>query len=50
MKFVVEVAFPLEPFNTYVHKGIAGRNSGRCSKASSPRSCTSPITAWVAAR
>ena len=24
MKFIVEVAFPLEPFNTYVRKGIAG--------------------------
>ena len=24
MKFIVEVAFPLEPFSTYVRKGIAG--------------------------
>lgn len=24
MKFIVEVSFPVEPFNSYVRKGIAG--------------------------
>lgn len=28
MKLIVEVAFPLEPFNTYVRKGIAGEKLG----------------------
>ena len=49
MKFIVEVAFPLEPFNTYVRKGIAGQKLGEGLEGIKPRSCTSPITAWVAA-
>jgi len=28
MKFIVEVDFPLEPFNTYVRKGTAGQKIG----------------------
>ncbi|MGN6781576.1 MAG: hypothetical protein ACTHJH_08750 [Marmoricola sp.] len=28
MKFIVEAAFPLEPFNTYVRKGVAGQRIG----------------------
>lgn len=28
MKFIVEVTFPLEPFNTYVRKGVAGEKIG----------------------
>lgn len=28
MKFIVEVSFPLEPFNTYVRKGTAGEKIG----------------------
>jgi hypothetical protein len=28
MKFIVEASFPLEPFNTYVRKGIAGERIG----------------------
>ncbi len=28
MKFIVEVDFPLEPFNTYVRKGTAGEKIG----------------------
>ncbi len=28
MKFIVEVSFPLEPFNTYVRKGVAGERIG----------------------
>jgi hypothetical protein len=28
MKFIVEVGFPLEPFNTYVRKGTAGEKIG----------------------
>ena len=49
MKFIAEVAFPLEPFNTHVRKGIAGDKLGEGLEGIKPRSCTSPITAWVAA-
>jgi hypothetical protein len=28
MRFIVEASFPLEPFNSYVQKGIAGENIG----------------------
>jgi hypothetical protein len=28
MKFIVEASFPLEPFNTYVRKGVAGEKIG----------------------
>jgi len=28
MKFIVEVNFPLEPFNTYVREGTAGQKIG----------------------
>lgn len=28
MKFIVEASFPLEPFNTYVRKGVAGDRIG----------------------
>ena len=50
MKFIGEVAFPPEPFNTHVRKGIAGDKLGEGLEGIKPRSCTSPITAWVAAR
>ena len=49
MKFIGEVAFPPEPFNTHVRKGIAGDKLGEGLEGIKPRSCTSPITAWVAA-
>lgn len=28
MKFIVEASFPLEPFSTYVRKGVAGEKVG----------------------
>ena len=28
MKFIIEASFPLEPFSTYVRKGIAGERVG----------------------
>lgn len=28
MKFIVEASFPLEPFNSYVRTGVAGRKVG----------------------
>jgi hypothetical protein len=28
MRFIIEVGFPLEPFNTYVRKGVAGDKIG----------------------
>jgi hypothetical protein len=28
MKFIVEASFPLEPFNSYVRKGVAGDKIG----------------------
>ncbi|HBW20678.1 MAG TPA: panthothenate synthetase [Actinobacteria bacterium] len=36
MKFIVEVAFPLEPFNTYVRKGTAGAKIGEVLGAIKP--------------
>jgi hypothetical protein len=44
MKFIVEVGCSLEPFNTYLRQGTAGRKSARCSALSSPESSTSPTT------
>lgn len=36
MKFIVEVSFPLEPFNTYVRKGVAGDKIGEVLGAVKP--------------
>ncbi len=36
MKFIVEVGFPLEPFNTYVRKGTAGEKIGKVLGAIKP--------------
>ncbi|MDQ6783926.1 MAG: panthothenate synthetase [Actinomycetota bacterium] len=36
MKFIVEVAFPPEPFNTYVRKGTAGAKIGEVFGAIKP--------------
>jgi len=36
MKFIVEVDFPLEPFNTYVRKGTAGQKIGEVLGAIKP--------------
>ena len=36
MKFVVDVDFPLEPFNTYVRKGVAGEKIGEVLGAIQP--------------
>ncbi len=36
MKFIVEVGFPLEPFNTYVRKGTAGEKIGEVLGAIKP--------------
>ena len=36
MKFVVEVEFPLEPFNTYVRKGSIGEKIGEVLGAIKP--------------
>jgi hypothetical protein len=36
MKFIVEVDFPLEPFNTYVRKGTAGEKIGEVLGAIKP--------------
>jgi hypothetical protein len=41
MKFIIEVEFPLEPFNTYVVRARSGIGSARWSALSSPRSSTS---------
>jgi hypothetical protein len=39
MKFIVEVAFPLEPFNTFVRKGSAGEKIGEALEAIKPEVC-----------
>lgn len=36
MKFIVEVEFPLEPFNTYVRQGTAGNKIGEVLGAVKP--------------
>jgi len=36
MKFIVEVSFPLEPFNTYVRQGTAGQKIGEALAAIKP--------------
>ena len=36
MKFIVEVSFPTEPFNTYVRKGTAGQKLGEILGAIKP--------------
>lgn len=36
MKFIVEVAFPTEPFNTYVRDGTVGRRLGEVLGAIGP--------------
>ena len=36
MKFIVEVEFPLEPFNTYVRKGTIGEKIGEVLGAIKP--------------
>jgi hypothetical protein len=36
MKFIVEVNFPLEPFNTYVREGTAGQKIGETLAAVKP--------------
>jgi hypothetical protein len=36
MKFIVEVDFPLEPFNSYVRKGTAGEKLGEVLGAIKP--------------
>jgi hypothetical protein len=36
MKFIVEVSFPLEPFNTYVRQGTAGQKIGEALAAVKP--------------
>jgi hypothetical protein len=36
MKFIVEVDFPLEPFNTYVRQGTAGEKIGEVLGAIKP--------------
>jgi hypothetical protein len=36
VKFIVEASFPLEPFNTYVRKGIAGERVGEVLAAIRP--------------
>ncbi len=36
MKFIVEVDFPLEPFNTYVRQGNAGKKIGEVLGAIKP--------------
>jgi hypothetical protein len=36
MKFIVEASFPLEPFNTYVRKGVAGERIGEVLEAIKP--------------
>jgi hypothetical protein len=39
MKYIVEVEFPLEPFNTYVRKGIAGEKIGEVLQSIAPEVC-----------
>jgi hypothetical protein len=39
MKFIVEVAFPHEPFSTYVRKGNAGEKLGEVLEAIRPEVC-----------
>lgn len=39
MKFIVEVDFPTEPFNTYVRKGVAGERIGEALEAIKPEVC-----------
>jgi hypothetical protein len=39
MKFIVEVDLPLEPFNTYVRKGIAGEKIGDVLQTIAPEVC-----------
>ena len=36
MKFIVEVSFPTEPFNTYVREGTAGQTIGEVLGAINP--------------
>jgi hypothetical protein len=36
MKFIVEVSFPHEPFNTYVREGTAGEKIGEVLQAIAP--------------
>ncbi len=36
MKFIVEVSFPTEPFNTYVREGTAGQKIGEALGAVKP--------------
>ena len=36
MKFIIEVGFPLEPFNTYVRQGTAGEKNGEVLGANKP--------------
>ena len=36
MKFIVEVSFPHEPFNTYVREGTAGQKIGEVLDAIKP--------------
>jgi hypothetical protein len=39
MKFIIEVDFPLEPFNTYVRQGTAGDKIGEVLGAIKPEVC-----------
>ncbi|MGN6753092.1 MAG: hypothetical protein ACTHJJ_11135 [Intrasporangium sp.] len=39
MKFIVEVEFPVEPFNTLVRKGVAGEKVGEVLGAIKPEVC-----------
>lgn len=39
MKFIVEVEFPTEPFNTYVRKGVAGERIGEALESIKPEVC-----------
>jgi hypothetical protein len=39
MKFIIEVDFPLEPFNTYVRQGRAGEKIGEVLGAIKPEVC-----------
>ena len=36
MKFIVEASFPLEPFNSYVRRGVAGEKIGEVLGAIGP--------------
>ena len=39
MKFIIEVSFPLEPFNSYVRKGTAGAKLGEIFGTIKPEVC-----------